>query len=102
MCLAREFDGQMQSGSRDSFKRALVQLPEWAQDQIAVVIQSLENECGFDPDPAQYILQVEKYISFCEHVEGWGHSISWYQEAGVIVVNAAPSSRISLKARGDK
>ncbi len=86
----------------DSFKRALVQLPERAQDQVAVVIQSLENECRFDPDPAQYILQVAKYISFCEHVEGWGYSISWYQEAGVLVVNAAPSTRIQLVARSDK
>jgi hypothetical protein len=42
-----------------SFKRELVQLSERAQDRVAIVIQSLENECGFDPDPAQYILQVE-------------------------------------------
>jgi hypothetical protein len=85
----------------DSFKRELVQLSERAQDQVAIIIQSLENDCGFDPDPADYILQVEKYISFCEHVEGWGCSISWYQEAGVIVVNAAPSTRIQLVARSD-
>ena len=80
----------------DSFKRALVQLPARVRDQIAVVIRSLEQECEFNPDPAEYILQVIQYISFCEHVEGWGWSVSWYQEDGVIVVNAERSSRIQL------
>lgn len=34
----------------DSFKRALVQMPERAKDQVAVVIQSLEQKCKFEPD----------------------------------------------------
>jgi len=86
----------------DSFKRALVQLPARARDQIAVVIRSLEQECEFNPDPAEYILQVNQYISFCEHVEGWGWSVSWYQEDGVIVVNAERSSRIPLIGKAGK
>jgi hypothetical protein len=86
----------------DSFKRALVQLPARVRDQIAVVIRSLEQECEFNPDPAEYILQVNQYISFCEHVEGWGWSVSWYQEDGVIVVNAERSSRIPLIGKAGK
>ena len=80
----------------DSFKRALVQMPDSARDQVAVVIQSLEQKCKFEPDPAEYILEVHLYISACEHVEGWGWSVFWYQEDDVIVVNAAESTRIRL------
>jgi hypothetical protein len=86
----------------DSFKRALVQMPESARDQVAVVIQSLEHECKFEPDPAEYILQVSHSITACEHVEGWGWSVFWYVQDGVIVVNAERSTRIRLVAKIDK
>jgi hypothetical protein len=56
----------------DSFKRALVQMPERAKDQVAVVIQSLEQKCKFEPDESEYILQLDRYVTACEHVEGWG------------------------------
>jgi hypothetical protein len=83
----------------DSFKRALAQMPERAKDQVAVVIQSLEQKCKFEPDESEYILQLDRYITACEHVEGWGWSVFWYQEDDVIVVNAAPSTRIRLIAK---
>lgn len=81
----------------DSFKRALVEMSERAKDQVAVVIKSLSENCKFEPDPAEYILQVNQYISACEHVEGWGWSVLWYREDGVLVVNAAKSMRIALR-----
>jgi hypothetical protein len=56
----------------DSFKRALAQMQERAKDQVAVVIQSLEQKCKFEPDQSEYILQLDRYITACEHVEGWG------------------------------
>ncbi len=85
----------------NSFKLALVQMPERAQDQVAVVIRALEM-CEFEPDPAEYILQVHQYVSACEHVEGWGWSLSWYMEDGSIYVNAAPSTRIRLWPKANR
>jgi hypothetical protein len=86
----------------DSFKRALVQMPESVREQVAVVIQSLEQKCKFEPDPAEYILEVHLYISACEHVEGWGWSVFWYAEDGVIVVNAERSIRSQLIPKSGK
>ena len=86
----------------DSFKRALVQMSERAKDQVAVVIQSLEQKCKFEPDESEYILQLDKYITACEHIEGWVGACFWYQEDGVIVVNAAPSTRIRLIGKSAK
>ena len=80
----------------DSFKLALGEMPEKVRDQVAVVIRSLEQECGFDPDPALYILEIHQYVTACEHVAGWGWSVFWYQEDAVIVVNAERSTRIPL------
>jgi hypothetical protein len=86
----------------DSFKRALLEMPERVRDQVAVVIRSLEQKCKFEPDPAEYILQVHLYISACEHVEGWGWSVLWYREESVIVVNAERSIRSPLIPKSGK
>ena len=84
----------------DSFERALAQMPERARDQVAIVIQALERDCEFKPDPDEYILQTSNYVVACEHVEGWGWSLGWYREDdGVIFVEAAQSVRVQLKPK---
>lgn len=82
-----------------SFEQALAQIPELSQDQVATVIQSLEWDCEFNPDPAQYILEISEFVTACEHVEGWGWNLFWYREGNVIYVLAAPSTRITLKPK---
>src|SRR5208337_5380657 len=63
-----------------SFEQALAQIPEHSQDQLATVIQALEWDCEFNPDPEQYILEISEHVVACEHVEGWGWSLFWYRE----------------------
>jgi len=82
-----------------SFEQALAQIPEHSQDQLATVIQALEWDCEFNPDPEQYILEISEHVVACEHVEGWGWSLFWYREGDVIFVQAAPSVRIQLKPK---
>jgi hypothetical protein len=84
----------------DSFHRALAPMPERSQDQLAVVIQALERDGEFKPDPEEYILQTSDYVVACEHVEGWGWSVFWYREDdGVIFVQAEPTVRVQLKPK---
>ena len=72
---------------------------ESARDQVAVVIQALERDCEFNPDPEQYVLETSHYVVACEHVQGWGWTVFWYREEGSIVVQAEPSVRIRLKPK---
>jgi hypothetical protein len=75
-------------------------MPERSQDQLAVVIQALERDGEFKPDPEEYILQTSDYVVACEHVEGWGWSVFWYREDdGVIFVQAEPTVRVQLKPK---
>jgi hypothetical protein len=73
--------------------------PELLQGQVATVIQSLEWDCEFKPDPEQYIIEISEHVTACEHVEGWGWSLFWYREGDVIFVQAAPSVRVTLKPK---
>jgi hypothetical protein len=82
-----------------SFEQALAQIPELSQDQVATVIQSLEWDCEFKPEPEQYIIETSEHVTACEHVEGWGWSLFWYREGDVIFVQAAPSIRVTLKPK---
>jgi hypothetical protein len=82
-----------------SFERALAQMSERAQGQVAVVILALEQDCEFKPSEA-YIVQTWDYIVACEHVEGWGSSVFWHCEDGKLFVGAAPSVRIQRKQTG--
>ena len=82
-----------------SFELALAQIPELLQDQLATVIQALEWDCVFRPDPERYILEISEHVTACEHVDGWGWSLFWYREGDVIYVQAVPSIRITLKPK---
>ncbi len=81
----------------ESFFQAQEKMADVARAQVAAVIQSLEENCDFQADEAEYIIQVSRYITACEHVQGWGWSILWYLEDGnKIVVRAERSIRIQL------
>ncbi len=82
-----------------SFEQALAQIPEISQAQLASVIQALEWDCAFNADPEQYILEINDYVTACEHVDGWGWSLFWYREGDVIYVQAAPSVRVPLQPK---
>ncbi len=82
-----------------SFEQALAQIPELSQGQVAAVIQALEWDCEFKPDPEQYIVEIAEHVTGCEHVEGWGWTLGWYREGDVIYVQAAPSIRVALKPK---
>jgi hypothetical protein len=71
-------------------------MPEVSQDQVAVVIEALTRDCKFEPDEEKYILEEWQYVTACEHVDGWGWSVWWYLEDGVIYVNAEVSKRVRL------
>src|SRR5690348_4704540 len=81
----------------DSFRQALDQMSESAQDQVAIVIRALEQNCEFKPDPEEYILDIHQYVVACDHVNpSWGWSVFWYREGNVIFVQAEPTVREPL------
>ncbi len=85
-----------------SFEEALLQMTEVSQDQVAVVIEALTRDCKFVPDEEEYILQESPYVMACEHVDGWGWSVWWFLQDGVIYVNATESKRVRLMPKSKK
>ncbi len=85
-----------------SFEEALLQMTEVSQDQVAAVIEALTQNCKFEGDEEQYILQESQYVTACEHVDGWGWSVWWYLQDGVIFVNADVSKRVRLMPKSKK
>jgi len=75
------------------------QITEAAQGQVAVVIRSLEQECKFDRDDEEYIVERAPYVTTCQHVQDWGWTIYWYLEDGAIHVKAEGSKRSRLMPR---
>jgi hypothetical protein len=81
----------------ESFFQAQESMSPAACEQVAVVIRTLEEECDFKADEAEFIIEVSRYVTACEHVQGWGWAIFWYREDGdKIVVKAERSVRDRL------
>ena len=78
-------------------------MSESARGQVATVIQALEQDCEFNPDPEEYILHTYQYVVACDHVNpSWGWSVFWYREGNVIIVQAEPAVREQLKPKNPR